>query len=128
MSKFFNKKKIAAAAMALSLCAVGTCVPVSAASVSTSEFGTFTYGLSKSGSTVTAKTQCTKTAPVLITTLQVQVNSTGKKVVEATVTKKNTKTNNIIKAVNTGNVKLAAFSAHEARGRNSVAKYDSEVF
>ena len=48
-----------------------------AATVSTSEFGTMNYSLTRSGSTVTAKTSVTKTANKLITGVEIQVNATG---------------------------------------------------
>ena len=68
-----------------------------AATVSTSEFGTMNYSLTRSGSTVTAKTSVTKTANKLITGVEIQVNATGATVATASVTKNNAKVNDVIK-------------------------------
>ena len=89
-----------------------------AATVSTSEFGTMNYSLTRSGSTVTAKTSVTKTANKLITGVEIQVNAT---VATASVTKNNAKVNDVIKVTNySSSTKLACFSSHEARGTGSV--------
>lgn len=130
MKKLNMKKKLATAAMAFALCLAGSSITASAktVTVNTTEFGKFTYGLTRSGSTVTATTKCTKAAPTLITKLEVQVNATGETLVNTTITKKNATSNPIIKAVNTGDVKLAAFSCHEARGKGSVAYHLAEKF
>lgn len=97
-----------------------------AATVSTSEFGTMNYSLTRSGSTVTAKTSVTKTANKLITGVEIQVNAT---VATASVTKNNAKVNDVIKVTNySSSTKLACFSSHEARGTGSVAKYLAETF
>ena len=97
-----------------------------AATVSTSEFGTMNYSLTRSGSTVTAKTSVTKTANKLITGVEIQVNATG---ATASVTKNNAKVNDVIKVTNySSSTKLACFSSHEARGTGSVAKYLAETF
>ena len=109
------KKRAAALVMALTLC-MAAGATVNAATVSTSEFGTMTYSLSRSGATVTAVTKTTKAAPKLITKLEVQVNSTGKTIVNTSATKTNATNNTIIKATNYTSTKLAAFSTHEARG------------
>lgn len=114
--------------LALSLCVMGSVVPVSASTVNTSEFGKFTYSLSKSGNQVTATTKTQKTASKLITKMTVEINSTGQKLVNTTVTKKNTKSNVMIKAINNTNKKLAAFSTHEACGKTNVIKYKAEIF
>ena len=82
------KKRAAALVMALTLC-MAAGATVNAATVSTSEFGTMTYSLSRSGATVTAVTKTTKAAPKLITKLEVQVNSTGKTIVNTSATKTN---------------------------------------
>lgn len=128
MKKLNMKRKLTTAAMAFALCLAGSSITASAQNVDTTEFGKFTYNLTRSGSTVTATTKCTKAAPVLITTVEVQVNSTGKKLGSASATKKNAKENVVIKATNIGDVKLAAFSCHEARGQGSVAYYSKSVF
>jgi len=120
------KKILAGALMVAATCSMT--VPVFATSVNTSEFGTFNYDLTKSGNKVTAKTSCTKTADILMTKLEIQINSTGESLGSWTVTKDNAKENAIVKATNVGNVKLAAFSAHCAIGKTSVAKYKAEVF
>lgn len=92
-----------------------------AATVSTSEFGTMNYSLTRSGSTVTAKTSVTKTANKLITGVEIQVNATGATVATASVTKNNAKVNDVIKVTNySSSIKLACFSSHEARGTGSV--------
>ena len=97
-----------------------------AATVSTSEFGTMNYSLTRSGSTVTAKTSVTKTANKLITGVEIQVNAT---VATASVTKNNAKVNDVIKVTNySSSTKLACFSSHEARETGSVAKYLAETF
>lgn len=97
-----------------------------AATVSTSEFRTMNYSLTRSGSTVTAKTSVTKTANKLITGVEIQVNAT---VATASVTKNNAKVNDVIKVTNySSSTKLACFSSHEARGTGSVAKYLAETF
>lgn len=114
--------------LALALCITGGAVSVSAASVNTTEFGQFTYSLSKSGNEVTANTETTKTATKLITKMTVQVNSTGKTLVNVTETKENVKKNVVVRAINDTGKKLAAFSTHEARGKTSIAKYKAEVF
>ena len=121
------KKRAAALVMALTLC-MAAGATVNAATVSTSEFGTMTYSLSRSGATVAAVTKTTKAAPKLITKLEVQVNSTGKTIVNTSATKTNATNNTIIKATNYTSTKLAAFSTHEARGTSSVARYMAEVF
>lgn len=54
-----------------------TPLTASAASVYNTEFGTLNYSLTRSGSTVTAKTSVTKTANKLITGVEIQVNATG---------------------------------------------------
>lgn len=105
-----------------------TTVPVSAQSVSTSEFGTFTYTLSRSGQSVTAKTSCTVAASKLITTVEVQLNSTGESLGTVTTQKSDAKVATAIKVTNYASAKLAAFSCHEARGNSSVAKYLSSTF
>lgn len=127
MIKSNLKKRVAVAAMAFGLC-FSSAVPAQAATEKTKEFGTFSYSLTKSGNTVTAKTGCTKAAPTLITKLEVQDNATGKTLVNVTATKKNATSNNVVKAVNKGYKKLAAFTTHEARGKSSVAKYCSKTF
>lgn len=114
--------------LALSLCIMGSVVPVSASTVNTSEYGNFTYSLSKSGNQVTATTKTQKAASKLITKMTVQVNSTGKTLVNATTTKINAKNNVMIRAINNTSKKLAAFSTHEARGKTSVVKYKAEIF
>lgn len=120
------KKKIAL--LITACCMMVGSMSVSAATVSTSEFGNFTYSLTRSGSSVTAVTKTSKVAPKLITTMEVQVNATGATLVNTSATKQNTTNNTIIRAVNNTGVKLAAFSAHEARGKSSTAKYLAEVF
>ena len=60
--------------------------------------------------------------------MTVQVNSTGKTLVNATTTKTNAKNNVMIRAINNTSKKLAAFSTHEARGKTSVVKYKAEIF
>lgn len=100
-----------------------------AATLSTTEFGTFSYSLTRSGSTVAAKTSVTKTAKNLITSIEIQVNATGETLVNTSVTKSNVKINNVIKATNySTSTKLACFSCHEARGTSSVARYLAEKF
>ncbi|MFD2117269.1 hypothetical protein ACFSTH_13080 [Paenibacillus yanchengensis] len=100
-----------------------------AAEVNTSEFGKFTYNLSKSGSTVTASTSIANytSSTKVITTLEVQENATGNVLFNSSVTKTNNSTASI-QATNLTSTKLAAFSAHEARGQNSVVKYLAETF
>lgn len=77
---------------------------------------------------VTATTKTQKTASKLITKMTVEINSTGQKLVNTTATKKNTKSNVMIKAINNTNKKLAAFSTHEACGKTNVVKYKAEIF
>ena len=120
------KKKIAL--LITTCCMIVGTVSVSATTVSTSEFGNFTYSLTRGGSSVTAITKTTKVAPKLITTMEVQVNATGATLVNTSVTKRNTTNNTIIRAVNNTGIKLAAFSAHEARGKSSTVHYLAEVF
>lgn len=109
---------------------ISASIPTMAASVSTSEFGTFTYNLTKSGNSVTASTSITKctSSTKLITTLEVQNNATGAKIVSGTATKTGVKSASVVKAVNNTSIKLAAFGCHEARGNSSVAKYTSKTF
>lgn len=83
------KKKILA--LVLSLCIMGSVVPVSASTVNTSEFGKFTYSLLKSGIYVIATTKTAKVAPKLITKMTIQINSTGQTIMNKTETKTNAK-------------------------------------
>lgn len=100
-----------------------------AATVSTSEFGTMSYSLTRSGSTVSARTSVTKTAKKLITSVEIQINATGATVATASVTKDNAKVNDVIKTTNYSSAtKLACFSSHEARGVGGVARYLAETF
>ena len=121
------KRKIVATALALSLLAGTT--TVSAASVNTSEFGKFTYSLTKSANKISAKTSTEKTAHKLITKLEIQVNATGQVLANITETAVNAKKNPVVKVINNGEKRsLAAFSAHEARGKSSVVKYKADIF
>lgn len=126
MKKF---RKIALSVL-MTLCLVGTVsLTTNAASVSTSEFGTLNYSLTRSGSTVTARTSVTKTANKLVTGVEIQNNATGATIAKANVTKNNAKVNNVVRATNcTNGTKLACFSSHEARGKGSVVKYLAETF
>lgn len=100
-----------------------------AETVSTSEFGTMSYSLTRSGSTVTAKTSVTKTANKLITSVEILINATGATVAKASVTKNNAKVNDVIKTTNySSGTTLACFSCHEARGTGSIAKYLAKTF
>lgn len=93
------------------------------------EFGTFTWSLTKSGSTVYAKTSITKytSSTKVITQLEVQNNATGVTLFDYTKTVTGGSSSNVT-ASNLGSVTLAAFSCHEARGNGSVAHWEAEVF
>lgn len=100
-----------------------------AATISTSEFGTMSYSLTRSGSTVTARTSVSKTANKLITSVEIQINATGVTVAKASVTKNNAKVNDVLQATNySSSTELACFSSHEARGTGSVVKYLAKTF
>lgn len=121
------KVKMFAAATAIMIMAFAG--SASAASVNTSEFGTFTYNLTKSGKSVTASTSITKTtsSTKVITKLEVQNNATGAVLVNTQRTTTGGKSSTI-RANNLTASKLAAFSTHEARGKNSVARYLAKTF
>ena len=120
------KKKVV---LFLSLvCVLGSVSVVNAKSVKTDEFGTFSYSLTKSENKIYAQTSCSKTASKLITSLVVEKNSTGEKLFNVKNTKDNCKKNDVIYLINNSNNKLAVFSAHEAKGKTSIVRYEAEVF
>lgn len=122
------KVKVLAAATAIMMMAFAGSVSV--ASINTSEFGTFTYNLTKSGTSVTAATSITKTSSStkVITKLEVQNNNaTGAVLVNLQKTVTGGKSSSI-RANNLTASTLAAFSTHEARGKNSVARYLAKTF
>lgn len=87
------------------------------------------YSLTRSGSTVTARTSVSKTANKLITSVEIQINATGVTVAKASVTKNNAKVNDVLQATNcSSSTELACFSSHEARGTGSVVKYLAKTF
>ncbi|GGF98553.1 hypothetical protein [Paenibacillus aceti] len=121
------KVKVLGAAVAVMVMAFAG--SASAESVNTSEFGKFTYTLTKSGSSVTANTSIAKykSSTKVITALEVQDNATGKTIGKVTRTETG-KSSSSISVTNLTAKKLAAFSAHEARGNGSVAKYLAKTF
>lgn len=123
-----TKMKALLLTLILTVGLLGSVMSVSAASITTREFGKFTYSLSKNQKSVTAKTKVAKTAPKLITSIEVQLNSTGKKISSRTKTNKKSKNCNLKTTFKKSNVKYAAFSSHEARGAGSVVRYKSVVF
>ena len=108
---------------------------VANAKTASTDFGTMTYSLTtgknSSGKTATAKTSMpanSKTYSYVRTKLEVQINSTGAKILQGDVKgyyKKNTKITATAKTIKSYNVtKLAVFSCHEVVGRTSTERYE----
>ena len=122
------RKKIVAFGLVLALGLVGNVNVASAKSINTDAYGKFTYSITKSGKEISAMTKVEKKADKLVTKLTVQDNKIGKTLLNVSNATKNSKKCITGRIINDSPNTLAAFSAHEARGKVTVVKYCSTTF
>lgn len=102
------------------------------------DFGIMTYSLKKTTTDDAKKVVAKTTMPVdskvysyVKTTLEVQINSTGSKILEGSILspyEKNTEITAKVTSKNYSGVILAAFSCHEVVGKTSTEQYLADTF